>query len=283
MSYEAATAPAIGSPSATTPTQLDELTAPRFQIAAAQEESVEELAVENSATGYQQRIAELTQETERLVGEVNLANEALEPLRAQLQTRSDLQGDLTERLSTASQENAALAKLNSELQTKISELEASAGEADRVETELVIAQAALRQMSEDLAKARKSTKLDAIAEQLGPALQLNPAESTEELERIQTAPAEARGERDKISDPPAQLEQFAVEDHELRIAATKTREEAVLAKRCFSDQTNEEFDRIRRALVAKQNQKPDKAMALRVLLRRFLRPFRVTARTERIP
>ena len=230
MSYEAATAPAIrctqngvgasrsasatlGSPSATMPPQLDELTAPRIQIATAQKESVEELAPENSTAEYQRRIAELTQETERLVGEVNLANEALESLRAQLQTRSDLQPDLTERLSTVSQENTALAKLNSELQVKISELEASAGKADRVETELAVAQAALRQMSEDLVKAR---------------------------------------------------------------------EEAVIAKRCVSDQTNEEFDRIRRSLVAKHNQKPDKSMAPRLHLSRLLRPFRVTARTTRM-
>ena len=229
MSYEAATAPAIrctqndvgasrsasatlGSPSATTPSQRDERTVPRIQIAAAQKESVEELAAENSAAEYQRRIAELTQETERLIGEVNLANEALESLRVQLQTRSDPQPDLTERLSTVSQENAALAKLNSELQAKISELEASAGEADRVETEMVVAQAALRQMSEDLVKAR---------------------------------------------------------------------EEAVIAKRCVSDQTNEEFDRIRRSLVAKHNQKPDKSMAPRLHLSRLLRPFRVTARTTR--
>ena len=57
-----------------------------------------ELAAENSATEYQQRIAELTQETERLVSEVKLGNEALESVRAQLQTQSDLQADLSERL-----------------------------------------------------------------------------------------------------------------------------------------------------------------------------------------
>jgi hypothetical protein len=213
MSYEAATAPAICSPSATTPSQRDELTAPRFQVAAKHKKSVAELAAENSAAEHQRRIAELTQETERLVGELNLANKALESLRAQLQTRSDLQPDLTERISTVSQENAALAMLNSELQAKISELEASAGEADRVETELAVAQVALRQMSEDLVKAR---------------------------------------------------------------------EDAVIAKRCVSDQTNEEFDRIRRSLVAKQSQKPDKSIAPRLHLSRFLRPFRVTARTARI-
>ncbi len=261
MSYESATAPAIGTPSATLPSQLDELIAPRFQVATAQKETVEELAAENSATEYQRRIAELTQEIERLVGDVNLANEALASVRTQLQTRSDLQPDLTERLSTASQENAALAKRNSELQSRIFELEVSAGEVNRVETELAVAQAALHQMSEDLARARKSTKLEAIAEQLGRALQLNPTECAEELERIQTALAEAHSEWDKISDLHAQ---------------------AVLAKHCISDQTNEEFARIRRSLVAKQNQKPDKTMASRFHLSRLLRPFRATARTARI-
>jgi len=63
-----------------------------------------------------------------------------------------------------------------------------------------VRKAALHQMSEDLARARKSTKLEAIAEQLGRALQLNPTECAEELERIQTALAEAHSEWDKISD-----------------------------------------------------------------------------------
>lgn len=193
MSYEAATTTAINSP------------------AAAAKEFVEELIAENPTAEYQRRIAELTQERERLVSELNLANEALESRRAQLQTRSDLQPDLTARL-TVSQENAALAKLNSELQAKIAELEASAAEADRVKGELAAAEVRLRQMSEDLVKAR---------------------------------------------------------------------EDAVIAKRCVSDQTSEEFDRIGQSPVAKRNQKPDKTMAPRVHQSQFLRPFRVTARTTR--
>ena len=190
----------------------------------------------------------------------------MESLRAQLQTRSDQQADLTERLKTVSHENATLTKLNSKLEAKVSKLEASAAEADRAEAELATAQAALRQMSKDLAKARQSTKLDANTEPTGQALPLSPA-----------APAEAHVERDKVSDLPADIEPVAVESDEVRIAAAKKREEAALAKRGVSDQTNQQFDRIRQSIVEKKNQNPDKT-----LLTRFLRPFRGPVRPESI-
>jgi uncharacterized phage infection (PIP) family protein YhgE len=185
----------------------------------------------------------LKQEAERLAGEVKLANEALESMRAELQTQSEQRADLTERLGAVSQEKTALAKWNDELQARVSELEAAAGKADRVEVELAVAQAALRQMSEDLAKARESGKLDVIAE---------PVDQTLLLNRVQPAPAEAHGERGKISD---------------RVAP------AVLAKRCVSDQTDEQFDKIRRAIVDRKNQKANMS-----LLDRFMLPFRDTPR-----
>jgi hypothetical protein len=318
MSYEAATvaAPAIESPSETMPALLDEVAAPIIPVAVAQEKPVAELGTE-----YQQRIAELTQKTERLVGEAKLGNEALESVRAQLQTQSDLQADLTERLGTMSQENAALvkrngelqakisegevsaeeahrvegeltqetkrlvgevkqanealeslhaqlrmqsdfqadltaqlgamtqekaalAKRNSELQTKVSELKVSAAKADRVETELATAQAALRQMSEELAKARELVKFEVKAAPVVQALPLSPAKVVEKKEPIQTAP---------------------VENH-------KTREEAV-AKRFASEQTNEQFDKIRRTIVEKKNLKANMTR-----FERFMLPFRDTAR-----
>ena len=340
---ETATAPAIDAPSVMTPAPLEEVVAPAMPVLAVEKELVLDLAAESPVPEHQQHVAELTrqterlveearlgnealesvraqlqtqsdlqadlterlgsmsqenialvelnrelqakvselkgsaeeadrveakltQETRRLVGELKLANEATECLRAQLQTRSDQQADLTERLGAVSQENAALAKLNSELQAKISEMGESAEEADRVEAELATAQAALRQMSEELAKARQSTKLAANAGPPGQALPLNPA-----------APAEARGARDKISDLPAPIKTDAVESDEARIAAAKRREEAALAKRGVSDQTNQQFDRIRQSIVEKKNQNPDKT-----LLARFLRPFRGPVRPESI-
>jgi pSer/pThr/pTyr-binding forkhead associated (FHA) protein len=351
FSYEAAatTAPAIDAPSMTTPASVDEVIAPVEPVAATPTEPVVELVaentvIENSTSEHQQRIVELTQETERLVAEVKLGNEALESVRAQVQTQSDLQADLSERLGSMSQENLALAKLNSELQAKVSELkgsaeeadrveakltqetkrlvgevkkadeameslraqlqkrsdqqaelterlktvshenamltklnskleakvsklEASAAEADRVETELATAQAALRQMSEDLTKARESAKLDVKAE---------PA--AKELERIQTAPAKVRIERVEVSDLPADIERVVVESDEARMAAAKKREEAALAKRCVSEQTNEQFDSLRRSIVEKKNLR-----ANMTLYERFMLPFRDTARLVQEP
>ena len=136
FSYEASTAPAIDALPVTTASQPDELSALSLPVAAAPKEPVAELAAENPAPENQQHIAELTQETERLVGEVKLGNEALESVRAQLQMQSDLQADLSERLGSMSQENIDLVKLNRELQAKVSELKGSAAAADHVEAKL---------------------------------------------------------------------------------------------------------------------------------------------------
>jgi chromosome segregation ATPase len=233
----------------------------------------------------------LTQENERLVGGLKVANEALEFLRVQFQTQTDLQAEFTKWLDAVSQENAASSKRNSELQAKISELEASVAEADRVKSELAvaqstlkasaeeadrvkgelaIAQSTLRQMSEELAEARKPAKPDEVVEAVGEALPLTPAGRAEEVVSIQTAPAEAAGEGDKISDLSAPKKQVAVEKTELEMAEAETREEAVLAQRYASDQTNEQFNRIRRSMVAKQDQKPGK-IRVRSLLSKFLR------------
>ena len=188
----------------------------------------------------------LTRETERLVGELKLASETLETVRAELQTQSEQRGDLAERLGVVAQEKTALVKWNEELRTKVAELEASAGEMDRVKAALVIAQTALREMSEDLAKARESAKLEPVSR----AILFSPASNVEKVEPVQTAPAEVHVEPAKGSD---------------RIAT------AVLGKRDVSDPTNEQFDKIRRSIVEKKGlQKP------KTLLDRFMLPFRDT-------
>jgi len=185
----------------------------------------------------------LKQETERLAGEVKLANEALESVRAELQTQSEQRADLAERLGAVSEERTALARWNDELRARVSELEAAAGKAGHAEAELAVARAMLRQMSEDLAKAHESAKVAVAAE---PSTQVLP------VDRVRSATAEVHGETGVISD---------------RIAP------AVLAKRDVSDPTNEQFDRIRRTIVEKRNLKANMS-----LLDRFMLPFRDTAR-----
>ena len=60
-------------------------------------------------------------------------------------------------------------------------------------------------------------------------------------------------------DAPATLDEIAANPaHHLRKAMAKAQEEAVRAKCCLAGQTNEQFDQIRRAFVAKRNEKPDK-------------------------
>jgi pSer/pThr/pTyr-binding forkhead associated (FHA) protein len=274
MRYEEAAESPTPSPSAATSPQTDELTVLRLELAAAKKETDEartlaectaaelvcmRVEAEKSVSEYQQRAAGLMQENERLVGEANRASEALESsLRTQAQKQSDQElSVLEQRLSALSQEKTALAERNTELQVKISKLEECAREANRLETELANAQAALQQMSEQLAQDRKSTKLDTIAEELNRMLHSAPAGSAGELDQFEAALAEARGEWDKISDLHIRLEQLMMENHNLQIAATKAQEEAARARRCLSDHTIKEFDQIRRAFVAKQNDKPN--------------------------
>jgi regulator of replication initiation timing len=193
-------------------------------------------------------------------------------LREQAQKRSDQElSVLEQRLNELSREKAALAGQNTELHAKISALEECARKADRLETELASTQTALQQMSEQLAQERKSTKLDTIAEELSRMLQSVPAGRAGELDQFETALAEARSEWDKISDLHTRLERLVMENHSLQIAATKAQEEAAHAKRCLSDQTTKEFGQIRRALVAKQNDKPDN---------KGFWPFKAAARTS---
>ena len=306
MSYEAATAaaPAIDAPSLTTPASVDEVIAPVIPIPAAPKEPVAELAGENSTSEHQHRIAELTQETERLVGEVKLGNEALESVRAQLQTQSELQADLSERLGAVSRENLALVKLNRELQAKVSELKGSAEEADSVEAKLTqetnrlvgevkqanealeSLRAQLQTRSDQLADLKEQlktvchenamlTKLNSKLEAKVSKLEASAAKTrpSTKLDATAEAPAEVRVEGLKVSELPADIEPVAVQTDEARMAAAKKREEAALANRCASERTNEQFDRIRRTIVEKKNLK-----ANMTLFERFMLPFRDTAR-----
>ncbi len=286
MRYEEAVESPTPPPAETISSEIAELTALRLELAAAKKETDEactlaertaaelvcaRVEAEKSVGEYQQRAAELTQENERLAGEVNRANEALESsLRAQAQNQSDQELPVLEqRLNELSQEKTALVEQNAELQLKISKLEECARKSVHLETELASAEATLRQMSEQLVQDRKSAKLDTIAEELSRFLQSAPAGRAGELDQIEAALAEVRSEWDKISDLHIRLERLVMENHNLQIAATKAQEEAAHAKRCLSDQTIKEFDGIRRALAAKQSDKPD--------AKRFW-PFRSAAR-----
>jgi pSer/pThr/pTyr-binding forkhead associated (FHA) protein len=284
MVYEAATAPAIDAPFELTPAPIEEVIAPVMPVMPVVAEPKEP-------------VVDLTQETERLIGEVKMGNEALESVRAQLQTQSDLQADLTARLKTVSGENVALVMRNRELQAKVSELKGSAEEADRVDAKLT---QEIKRLAGEVKKANeaveslraqlqaRSDQQAELTERLKTASQENAALTTlnskletkvskleasaaEARPSSPAAPAEAHGERDKVSDPPADIAPVVVESDEERMAAAKARKEAILAKDCVPDKTNEQFDRIRQSIVEKRSQNPE------TLLARFLRPFRATA------
>ncbi len=261
---ENATAPVIEAPSVTMPAPMEEVAAPIMTVEAAQPEPVADLTAEHqqriaelmgrlgvlsqenaalmklnselqakisegevSAEEAHRVEGELTQETKRLVHEAKLANGALEAMRAQLHTQSELQADLMRRLGAMSQENIVLAKWNSELQAKVSKLETSAREMERVKAELATAQAGLRKMSEELAKARESARAE------------------EKLEPIHVPAVEVRVEQGKISDAVAP---------------------AILGQRCVSDSTNEQFDKIRRSIVEKKNLRANMTLLERFML-----------------
>ncbi len=211
--------------------------------------------------------AKLAEETKELVDEAKKANEVMESLRAQMQTRSDQQAELMERFTIVSQENSGLAKRNDELQTKISKLEASAAKVDRMEIELATAQEALHKMGEELAEARELIKQNGNTE---------PADREEiplsSFERVVAAEPIALDQRNKIMDPSAPIEPMAVDSDEARMTAAKKQEE-VVARREVSEKTHEQFDSLRRTIVEKKNLR-----ARMTLFERFTLPFRDTAR-----
>jgi pSer/pThr/pTyr-binding forkhead associated (FHA) protein len=302
MIYEAESAPAIDAPSAITPAPIEEVAAPVMPVPAAPEQPVLDLDAENPVLEHQHRVAELTRETERLVEEAKLGNDALESVRAQLQTQSGLQADLTERLGSVSQENIALVKLNRELQAKVSELKGSAEEADRVEakltqetkrlvSELKLANEALESLRAQLQtrsdeQADLTERLKTVSQENAALTKLNDkfqakiskleasaAKSNRVKAEMAAARAEGPGERDKVSDLPADVTPVAVESDEARMAAAKKREEALLANRCVTEKTNKQFDSLRRSIVEKKNLR-----ANMTLFERFMLPFRDTAR-----
>ncbi|HUI07117.1 MAG TPA: FHA domain-containing protein [Verrucomicrobiae bacterium] len=284
MSYEATGMPSPGPASATAPPLLDELVVVHRQLAAAQQEADDARALaertaaeltqaraeaERSSVEFQRRIAVLTQEFDRIAGGTQPSREPVEtgPTKSSAESSPQPTG-VVGRITAISRGTGPLADRGGELQAKISELEESQRQVRRLEAELAAAQVATQQLREELARARRPTRLDAIAEELGRALESDPSGRAGELGRLQAALTEARTEWDRISELHAQVEQLAVENHALRIAATDAQEEALLARRCLSDQTNEEFSRLRRSLVAKRNEELDRRG-------RFLRPFGV--------
>lgn len=293
MSYEAETvaAPVMESPSETMPVLPDEIAAPVIPVVVAQEEPVAELIAENSTNEYQRRIVELTQETERLIDKVKRGNEALESVRAQLQTQSNLQADLSERLGAMSQENIAMAKRNSELQAKISEEEVSAEEARRVEGELTQEIKRLvgdvKQANEALESLHAQLRMQSdlqrdLMEQLNAMTKENVAlaKRNDELQaKFSKREASSVKTRESVKAEapvqalPASPVMVAEKKEPVQTAPVdKTREETV-TKRFASEQTNEQFDKIRRTIVEKKNLK-----ANMTFFERFMLPFRDTAR-----
>jgi chromosome segregation ATPase len=205
---------------------------------------------EVSAEKARRAVGELKREMERMLGEVKRANEALEIACAESQAHIQQHRELTERLEMAAREKVTLARLNEELRAKVSGLEARAKKADRLEEELSVARVALRQAGEDLAKTRELAEAAVKTEIPVQALPMSSVKPEEKPEPTRAVTVEVRVEPSKISD---------------RVAP------AVLAQRCVSDPTNEQFDKIRRSIVEKKNQK-----ANMTLLERFLVPFRDT-------
>ena len=292
MSYEAATETTPEPSPALSPIPQDELAKLRQQLAATGAEAEEARAqaqqaaaeltraraeAEQAADEFRGRIAALTEEVDRLAGEVDRSQKALESKPTPSPTRSDPPpANSLGRVATISRGNSDAAVRNNELQAKIAELEESRARVHDLETDLKAAQVAIQELTEELAMARRPTQLDMIAQELGRVLESDPALRAGELGRFHKLLAEARAEWDRISELHAAVEQLAVENQGLRTTAANAQEEAALAKRCLSSQTNEEFTRLRQSLVAKRAEESEKRW-------KFLRPFKAAPRPLRRP
>ncbi len=309
MRYEAATAPVIDAPSAMTPVPPEVVTAPVMPVAAAQEEPVAELVVENSSREYEQRIVELT---ERL-GAMSHENAALAKLNGELQAR------VSEGVMSVEEAHRAEAKLAQETKRLIDEAKkaneameslqaqmrmGSDQQAELVERFTIVSQENSRlakrngelqaRISEGLAAAAKAARLEIelttaqealhkMGEKLAEARELikqngntEPADHGEipltPFERVVAAEPIALDQRNKIIDLSAPIELVAAESDEAQMVVAK-KQEAAVAKRQVSEKTHEQFDSLRRTIVEKKNLR-----AKMTLFERFTLPFRDTAR-----
>jgi pSer/pThr/pTyr-binding forkhead associated (FHA) protein len=181
---------------------------------------------------------------DRLVAAQQRAAEQLLNLQVEL----DQARHASSRFSELTSLNAQLTSQNSELLAQIADLQLRETKVNPLEAEVATLRDALKRVNDELVEARTTAKLDAMNERLDRLAQPSGMAGTTEMAGLQAELAKACVDWAELRQLPPVVDQLTRENEGLRIAVAKALEEAMLAKRCLSDQTTEAFAQIRRGM-----------------------------------
>jgi len=155
------------------------------------------------------------------------------------------------RFSELTSQKDQLTNQNNELLARISALQLGEAKVNALEGEVATLRDALKQVNDELAEARTTAKLAVVTKKLDRLAKSSGVAGTTELAALRTELTKACADWAELRQLPPVVGRLTMENEELRSAVTKAQEEATLAKRCLSDQTNEAFAQIRRDMPAK--------------------------------
>ena len=174
-----------------------------------------------------------------------------------LQVELDQARHASSRFSELTSQNAQLTSQTSELLAQIAALQVRETKVNALEAEVASLRGALKRVDDELVEARTTAKLDAMNEKLNRLAQSSGTVGTTELAELQAELAKACVDWAELRQLPPVLDQLTRENEGLRIAVAKAQEEAMLAKRCLSEQTTEVFAQIRRGMLTEHRGKGD--------------------------
>ena len=166
-----------------------------------------------------------------------------------LQVELDQARHASSRFPELTSQNAQLTSRNSELLAQIAALQLREMKINPLEAEVATLRDALKRVNDELVEARTTAKLDAMNERLDRLAQSSGTAGTTELAGLQAELAKAYADWAELRQLPPVVDRLTRENERLRIAVAKAQEEAMLAKRCLSEQTTEAFAQIRRGML----------------------------------
>jgi uncharacterized phage infection (PIP) family protein YhgE len=166
-----------------------------------------------------------------------------------LQVELDQTRHGSSRVSELTSQNAQLTSQNSELLVQIEALTLREMKINPLEAEVATLRDALNRVNNELAEARTTAKLDVMSESLDRLAQSSGTAGTTELAGLRAELAKACADWEELRQLPPVVDRLTRENEGLRIAVAKAQEEAMLAKRCLSDQTTEAFAQIRHGML----------------------------------
>jgi chromosome segregation ATPase len=166
-----------------------------------------------------------------------------------LQVEIDEARHASSQVSELTSLNAQLTSQNSELLAQIAALQLRETKVNSLEAEVATLRDALKRVNKELVEARTTAKLDAMTERLDRLAQPSRTVGTTELAGLQADLAKACVDWAELRQLPPVVDRLTRENEGLRMAVAKAQEEAMLAKRCLSDQTTEAFAQVRRGML----------------------------------